>query len=671
MTFKILLFLNLLITGLVSATTIEPTNQIHTSADFFKFGFHNCNNGRLILVDGNVKKLQSDVKKLDTKLGDLQKNFESLLSAQNLIYNRLIDYDSKLNKIIKNTKPKSDDLKEPLNQNTNYQYNDDLQNNQSNSHPNRRRLIVNRVLVGRSAANDDYNHDFINEFIQNVQNWQNRTDLKLTKIMNVITEIYREDKQLSLDLSRLNDKQPNEDKSDLMDRMRKEFKEQFSINKAELKSYISNVNENCLKTKTQNENLTFLLLGIKDDLSNPVRLIASTTKFNNLENSVLPLDEENKNPLLDLNSGSGGKGEAICKNTNNLINTTIEQFRSDLNNAKQLIINRIDKENARINERIYTLNNNYQHLNNLRNCNSSLPNLSNVQQDGSSNEIDSQSINDFSTTTTTSTSKFIPPFYQESRKRDDDRSKTVTRIKLINPIKSGQIKKKNCHVPNIMSPSNCEELYLDRVNCDGIYVIVLKEEASRVYCEIDDDSGSTILMRRGQFNDYPLTKFNQNWFSYKKGFGNIDADFWLGLDKIYELTRNRNQMLEINLESFDGQQLTLKYNQFYIDDESNNFKLTIGEPLNENQNLNYANQFLQHNGASFLTSDRNDFYKCAKKFEAGWWFFNNYQCHNVLLNGAYYQNSTPMYKDGIQWPSWPKKQYLKAVQMKIRDKKLY
>lgn len=166
-----------------------------------------------------------------------------------------------------------------------------------------------------------------------------------------------------------------------------------------------------------------------------------------------------------------------------------------------------------------------------------------------------------------------------------------------------------------------------------------------------------------------MDKLKKNYF-INLGFGTIDADFWLGLDKIHELTKNKNQQLQIDLESYSGEQLSIKYNVFYIGDESNNYRLTIGEP--DKQNLNYANSFTLHNGSYFVTKDKYDLYNCAKKFEAGWWFVSSPQCHhNVLLNGAYYSNSSkPLIKDGIQWATW-KKEYLKAVQMKITDKKNY
>lgn len=647
----------LLISGVQSTITVQTDHPVHASADFFKLV--NLNPARLNTINQRVLQVRSDIKKLDEKVDKLQKNYESQKTKVDQINTKLDEITKKIDQIVTNTKPKTANL------NLQYQYHDDRPVPSFGEANRNKRIVSNqRILVGRSIVNDETNHDeytnefrsggglndqskSLDEFIQDVIDWQRTTDTKMAKIMNAVTEIYKEDKQLSLDLSKLNERsqrnQTSEDRIDLFERMRKEFKEQFSVNKAELKNYISDVNENCLRTKTQNENLTFLLLGIKDDLGNPMK--TSTSKFGQ-ENSVLQPDDETH--LLD--TTSSGKSELFCKGTVNLINNTIELFRTDLNNVRQQIIGKLDKENTRINERIYTLNNNYQHLNNLRNCNSTAYRPQSIDQTNQlnnnvQNEIDTHSMRSSfdtaaaaavtvkpfeyttaTTTTSTTTSTFIPPFYQAPRKRDDDpesRSKSNPRTKRINPIKYGQIKKRNCHVPNLVSPANCEDLYMDRVNCDGVYVVLFQDEAIRVYCEMDD-GGSTVIMRRGQFNDYPLTMFNQDWESYRKGFGNIDADFWLGLDKIHQLTRSKNQMLEIDLESFSGEQLTLKFDQFYVDDESNNYKLTIGKPAKENSN--YASLFLQHNGASFATHDRNNAFKCARKFEAGWWYFDNFQC---------------------------------------------
>ena len=49
--------------------------------------------------------------------------------------------------------------------------------------------------------------------------------------------------------------------------------------------------------------------------------------------------------------------------------------------------------------------------------------------------------------------------------------------------------------------------------------------------------------------------FYRGWDDYKRGFGNLNGEFWLGLDKIHRLTKQRSR-LRVDLEDTTGKQLT-------------------------------------------------------------------------------------------------------------------
>lgn len=173
-------------------------------------------------------------------------------------------------------------------------------------------------------------------------------------------------------------------------------------------------------------------------------------------------------------------------------------------------------------------------------------------------------------------------------------------------------------------------------------------------------------MRRGKFHDHKRhMNFNQEWSAYRNGFGDPNDEFWIGNEHMHQLTMAGDQLLQIDLESFDGERISIQYNRFKVNDERSGYRLEIGEPNND---LPIANHLLKQNRAMFATRDHNaDPYNCPQRYEAGWWF-SGQQCHTVLLTGTYNEQDKPLFKEGIQWPAWKNNQFLKAVQMKVRPK---
>ncbi|KAH8262885.1 hypothetical protein KR044_001315, partial [Drosophila immigrans] len=71
--------------------------------------------------------------------------------------------------------------------------------------------------------------------------------------------------------------------------------------------------------------------------------------------------------------------------------------------------------------------------------------------------------------------------------------------------------------------------------------------------------------------------FYRNWDAYKKGFGDLDGEFFLGLDKIHALTADFSQELLVVLEDFEGNEVFEKYDKFAIGDEDDDYALhTLG-----------------------------------------------------------------------------------------------
>ena len=70
--------------------------------------------------------------------------------------------------------------------------------------------------------------------------------------------------------------------------------------------------------------------------------------------------------------------------------------------------------------------------------------------------------------------------------------------------------------------------------------------------------------------------FFRGWADYKNGFGNLNSEFWLGLDKINLLTKSENYMLRVDLGDWEGNNNSAEYDSFSIMDEASEYTLSLG-----------------------------------------------------------------------------------------------
>ena len=70
--------------------------------------------------------------------------------------------------------------------------------------------------------------------------------------------------------------------------------------------------------------------------------------------------------------------------------------------------------------------------------------------------------------------------------------------------------------------------------------------------------------------------FNRNWVDYKTGFGNIATNFWLGLEKMHQLTSSRTKKLRIEIQSLDNSKwFSAEYDTFLIDSEVKGYAIHV------------------------------------------------------------------------------------------------
>ena len=70
-----------------------------------------------------------------------------------------------------------------------------------------------------------------------------------------------------------------------------------------------------------------------------------------------------------------------------------------------------------------------------------------------------------------------------------------------------------------------------------------------------------VIQRRGDYGE-PRENFNRDWADYKRGFGNLSQEFWLGNDNIHQLTKSGDMKLRVELEAHGGGTAWAEYSAF-------------------------------------------------------------------------------------------------------------
>ena len=202
-------------------------------------------------------------------------------------------------------------------------------------------------------------------------------------------------------------------------------------------------------------------------------------------------------------------------------------------------------------------------------------------------------------------------------------------------------------------------------NESGVYNIQPNNTNSsfNVYCDMETDGGGwTVLLKRQDGS----VDYQQNWTDYKNGFGNLEGEYWLGLDNMHLLTNlsGVTALLRVDLADWEGNTAFAKYDQFSVGDEDSDYTLSVSgyqSASTAGDSLTYP-----HNGQRFSTPDRdNDVWgsHCAVHYHGPWW---HNSCYSSLLTGKYYTSGGPWPRpNGVNWNSWISYS-LRVAEMKIR-----
>uniref|UniRef100_A0A8D2DGC1 Tenascin-N n=1 Tax=Sciurus vulgaris TaxID=55149 RepID=A0A8D2DGC1_SCIVU len=209
-------------------------------------------------------------------------------------------------------------------------------------------------------------------------------------------------------------------------------------------------------------------------------------------------------------------------------------------------------------------------------------------------------------------------------------------------------------------PSDCSQVQQNSNAASGLYTIYLNGDASRpleVYCDMDTDGGGWIVFQRrntGQLD------FFKRWRSYVEGFGDPMKEFWLGLEKLHNLTTGTPTRYEVRVDlQTVNESAYAVYDFFQVASSKERYRLSVGKYRGT-----AGDALTYHNGWKFTTFDRDNdiaLSNCALTHHGGWWYKN---CHLANPNGKYGETK---HSEGVNWEPWKGHEFsIPYVELKIR-----
>ncbi|XP_022107395.1 microfibril-associated glycoprotein 4-like [Acanthaster planci] len=216
-------------------------------------------------------------------------------------------------------------------------------------------------------------------------------------------------------------------------------------------------------------------------------------------------------------------------------------------------------------------------------------------------------------------------------------------------------------VPPLTPHKDCSDALANGVTISGVYTVQPADHEGpfKVYCDMETDGGGWTVFQRRQDGS---VDFYRDWESYRRGFGDLNGEFWLGNDNLHRLTAQGAYRLRVDLEDFENNTVYAEYDMFSVADGSDNYQLTVqGYSGTAGDSLSY------HSSYPFSTKDHdNDVAgsECALLYSGAWWYV---ECHYSNLNGVYLSGQTDVYAKGVIWVTWKGNFYsLKRTEIKIK-----
>ncbi|XP_046865772.1 ficolin-2-like isoform X1 [Drosophila willistoni] len=153
----------------------------------------------------------------------------------------------------------------------------------------------------------------------------------------------------------------------------------------------------------------------------------------------------------------------------------------------------------------------------------------------------------------------------------------------------------------------------------GIHDIEIDEISSITARCNNDIAGGNWMVILNRFDG--SENFTRSWNEFRMGFGNLNGEFFIGLDHLHRITNSQQFELYVEYKYFDGIKGFARYDNFRIGNENTGYVLKslgafYGSNIDDLMTSNNLNQ-------KFTTYDKDnnkDYRNCAQTFKGAWWF---------------------------------------------------
>ena len=183
-----------------------------------------------------------------------------------------------------------------------------------------------------------------------------------------------------------------------------------------------------------------------------------------------------------------------------------------------------------------------------------------------------------------------------------------------------------CSLKNMTFSNCCDLRIVSKVS--GVHKQSTKAFGTDdVYCDMSTDNGGWTVIQRNRNNS--LVNFNKNWTDYEKGFGDLNTEFWYGLEEMHCLTQRGQWEMRLDYQKSDKTWSYLHYNQFSIGMGNSYYYLSLGGFTGTG--TDWFSHY-SHKGRYFSTPDADNYNtnnNCAATRKSGWWYYRYCYPHDI------------------------------------------